>query len=150
MKIHDFLKGAVLLLAWTACETTGDPRQGGLFGWSEEKAQQRAAAQRTMLSSERRKLAASERTGTELRRRESRNEAAIREQTAELDALLLNVDHIERQTKPSEKTAALRRQIRVAREDTSSSGAEREARIRSLRQDVSELREELGLLQQRR
>lgn len=27
---------AILLLA--ACETTGDPREGGLFGWSEKKA----------------------------------------------------------------------------------------------------------------
>lgn len=25
----------------SACETTGDPRSGGLFGWSEEKARQR-------------------------------------------------------------------------------------------------------------
>jgi hypothetical protein len=28
----------------TACETTGDPSQGGLFGWSEGKAQGRSAA----------------------------------------------------------------------------------------------------------
>lgn len=31
--------GASLFL--TGCETTGDPRQGGLFGWSETKAQGR-------------------------------------------------------------------------------------------------------------
>jgi len=28
-------------LGLTGCETTGDPRQGGLFGWSENKAQGR-------------------------------------------------------------------------------------------------------------
>ena len=32
---------AVCLLTLPACETTGDPKQGGLFGWSETKAQQR-------------------------------------------------------------------------------------------------------------
>lgn len=31
--------GACLLL--TSCETTGDPTQGGLFGWSQSKANQR-------------------------------------------------------------------------------------------------------------
>ena len=34
--------GSSLLLA--SCETTGDPSQGGLFGWSEGKAQGRSAA----------------------------------------------------------------------------------------------------------
>ena len=34
------LAGSLLL---TSCETTGDPRQGGLFGWSESKAQNRLA-----------------------------------------------------------------------------------------------------------
>lgn len=34
------LVGSLLL---TSCETTGDPRQGGLFGWSESKAQNRLA-----------------------------------------------------------------------------------------------------------
>lgn len=31
--------GAISLL--TSCETTGDPNQGGLFGWSQGKADQR-------------------------------------------------------------------------------------------------------------
>src|SRR3954454_16499296 len=32
-----------LLLATTACQTTGDPNQGGLFGWRQSKADQRRA-----------------------------------------------------------------------------------------------------------
>lgn len=32
---------ACCLFALAGCETTGDPKQGGLWGWSEEKAQQR-------------------------------------------------------------------------------------------------------------
>ena len=36
-------------LAMTSCETTGDPTQGGLFGWSENKAQYRVADKRATL-----------------------------------------------------------------------------------------------------
>ncbi len=37
-------------LAMTSCyTTTGDPNQGGLFGWSENKAQYRAAEKRATL-----------------------------------------------------------------------------------------------------
>ncbi len=32
---------AAMLVLLPACQTTGDPKQGGLFGWSEDKAQQR-------------------------------------------------------------------------------------------------------------
>lgn len=33
-----------LPLLLVSCETTGDPSQGGLFGWSSSKAEQRSAA----------------------------------------------------------------------------------------------------------
>lgn len=36
----------------SACETTGDPKQGGLFGWSETKAQQRLAGRQSDLARE--------------------------------------------------------------------------------------------------
>ena len=42
------LAGSCLL---TSCETTGDPRQGGLFGWSESKAQDRLASRQERLDS---------------------------------------------------------------------------------------------------
>jgi hypothetical protein len=41
------LAGALL----TACETTGDPSQGGLFGWSQQKADQRINDRQTQLQS---------------------------------------------------------------------------------------------------
>ena len=37
--VFALLLGSMLLML--GCQTTGDPRQGGLWGWSEEKAQQR-------------------------------------------------------------------------------------------------------------
>jgi hypothetical protein len=36
--------------ALTSCETTGDPHQGGLFGWSEPKAQDRLAQRQGTLN----------------------------------------------------------------------------------------------------
>ncbi len=38
------------LLSLVSCETTGDPTQGGLFGWSENKAQGRIYERRQTLS----------------------------------------------------------------------------------------------------
>jgi chromosome segregation ATPase len=38
------LVAAFALVLLGGCETTGDPRQGGLFGWSESKAQERQAS----------------------------------------------------------------------------------------------------------
>lgn len=38
------------LLGLVSCETTGDPTQGGLFGWSETKAQGRIYERRQTLS----------------------------------------------------------------------------------------------------
>jgi hypothetical protein len=41
---------AIALAAVTACETTGDPRQGGLFGWSESKARERQEQRQTRVT----------------------------------------------------------------------------------------------------
>jgi len=50
MKTFNILSIAVLTLALNACgPTTGDPTQGGLFGWSEDKAQQRQLDKRQEL-----------------------------------------------------------------------------------------------------
>lgn len=38
-----------IALTLTSCETTGDPTQGGLFGWSQNKADQRIYERRDTL-----------------------------------------------------------------------------------------------------
>lgn len=40
---------ATCALSLTSCETTGDPTQGGLFGWSQNKADYRIAERRDTL-----------------------------------------------------------------------------------------------------
>ena len=48
---------AFVAVALTACETTGDPRQGGLFGWSETKAKAREAERERALTQAERSFA---------------------------------------------------------------------------------------------
>jgi hypothetical protein len=38
MKLIQALLALSALASFSSCETTGDPTQGGLFGWSEHKA----------------------------------------------------------------------------------------------------------------
>lgn len=77
-----FLLGAVLLLSLSGCETTGDPRRGGLFGWSESKAIERQNRLRDQLaasSARERSL----REGEDLlsqRRAELETQVAVREE----------------------------------------------------------------------
>ncbi len=42
--------GCLAALALASCSTTGDPTQGGLFGWSENQARQRIDDRRYTLS----------------------------------------------------------------------------------------------------
>jgi len=44
-----YLALPLLALSLTSCETTGDPTQGGLFGWSQNQADQRIAERRDAL-----------------------------------------------------------------------------------------------------
>ena len=61
---------AALALAVSGCATTGDPKAGGLFGWSESKAQQRQAASRAALAQE-------EQRGAQLRAERQRLQSQI-------------------------------------------------------------------------
>lgn len=58
-------------LMLTACETTGDPREGGFFGWSEVKARARGAEREQTLSRGERHLADETGRTRDLRARES-------------------------------------------------------------------------------
>lgn len=92
----------LLLLLLFGCETTGDPRQGGLFGWNEGKAQQRQGSLRGTLSEEedagRRDKAAS---GELERERQARTaeEASLRSDLATLDA---DLNRIQQQIQSAE------------------------------------------------
>lgn len=51
MKIIGLIIAISVLPFITACQTTGNPNEGGLFGWSETKAQDRLHSRESTLSS---------------------------------------------------------------------------------------------------
>jgi hypothetical protein len=59
-----------LLVLFAACETTGNPREGGLFGWSETKARQRQAERRAEVGAAETALAREQRRSAELSARD--------------------------------------------------------------------------------
>lgn len=78
-----FLVGSIslcMLFFASGCATTGDPTSGGLFGWSESKAQQRQVAARTALEKE-------ERRGDELRAEKQRLQNQINSKKRQLSSL---------------------------------------------------------------
>lgn len=69
-----------MIFAVSGCTTTGDPTAGGLFGWSESKAQQRQIAAVTALDQE-------ERRGDELRAEKQRLQSQINSKKRQLSSL---------------------------------------------------------------
>lgn len=89
------------LLAMTGCETTGDPSKGGLWGWSEDKAQQRISereGQKTSLESEQQAEAA----------RTAALESESADKRAQRDALVTKSASLDKEL------AALQQKIRTA------------------------------------
>jgi len=131
----------------TGCETTGDPTQGGLLGWSPAKAEQRSAAYRAQVHRENARLEAEEIEASRLGRKKRTLAADIDAANAELSQMLLDVRSVERsgESALAQKAALVRRDIEQARR---SPGPD-EKRVRALRHEVNSLREELRLLQQR-
>lgn len=70
-----------------ACATTGDPRKGGLFGWSENKATTRQAQLQDAELAQRRRAAAEGQRSDALHRQQNALSGEARQLQAELDAL---------------------------------------------------------------
>ncbi|WP_022660907.1 hypothetical protein [Paucidesulfovibrio longus] len=102
------MTGALLvcaLLALAGCETTGDPNQGGLWGWSEEKSQQRIderQARKATLEEEQQAEAA----------RTAALESESAEKRAQRDALVAKATSLDKEL------AALQQKIRTAKAST--------------------------------
>ena len=146
--IRPLLVSAATLAALSACETTGDPNQGGLFGWSESKAKTRQAALHSALELEegRSSSARSETSGLQAAR--NRNAATIQQQRASLNRMLTQLDEVDR-AGGSGRTAALRSRISETRSDSSLDDSEMRSRVNALDSEVRSLRKEYGLLLQR-
>ena len=144
MKAHFILTGAIAV-ALTACETTGDPTQGGLFGWSEGKAKQRQAALHDAVALEHERGSAARAQTGRLQAESRSNAAEISRQRAQLNRMLSQLDEVDR-AGGSSRTSSLRSRITETRGGSDIS----ESQVRSLDSEVRSLRAEYGLLQQRR
>jgi hypothetical protein len=140
------LTGSIALVL-AACETTGDPNQGGLFGWSESKAKTRQAALHDALYLEEDRGAAARSQTAGLRATKSRNASAIRAQRARLNTMLSQLDEVDR---AGGSTSGLRSRISQTKSDESLDDAELRAKVAALDSEVRGKRKEYGLLQQQR
>ncbi|MEQ1860963.1 MAG: hypothetical protein ABMA13_13590 [Chthoniobacteraceae bacterium] len=145
MKPHFILTASVAALALTACETTGDPQQGGLFGWSEGKAKQRQSALRGAVELEHDRGSSARAQTGRLQSERSSNAAAIRSARSDLNRMLSQLDEVDR-AGGSGRTSGLRSRITQTRGSSDISDGD----VRSLDSEVRSLRSEYGLLQQRR
>jgi hypothetical protein len=117
------LAGVVALATLAACETTGDPRQGGLFGWSESKARERQTQKQSHLAGAEAELtreaehgealqarnAATERNLTAAENLRVRTEERLR---AQQTRLLAKTDRLEAES-PTATTASRARSYRL-------------------------------------
>jgi hypothetical protein len=149
MKPHLILTGTIAALSLAGCETTGDPTQGGLFGWSESKAKTRQAALRDAVHLEHGRTASARSETSGLQAQRNRNASAIQSERAQLNRMSSQLDEVDR-AGGSGRTAGLRSRINQTRNDTSLDDAEMRSRVNSLNGEVRSLRSEYGLLQQRR
>ena len=127
----------------SGCETTGDPTQGGLFGWSEKKAQQRQEEREETLSQEQQTAQSEQQKASTLRGETRRNAADLAEQQKEISQLLANADALEREA-PTPATASRARQLHhdidAVRNDDSMSVERRWSLLRKYSAEIDLLR----------
>ena len=88
---------ATLALAAAGCATTGDPRRGGLFGWSEEQAQQRQRSLQQAQTEAQQQAALETQRGAALQGQQARLSAEGSQLRSELDRLLAENGKLEQQ-----------------------------------------------------
>src|SRR5687767_10009006 len=133
----------VSALMFFGCETTGDPQQGGLFGWSEGKARTRSAALEEALYIEDDRTAVARDSRSSLERTRARNASTIRAERAKLGRLLVQLDQVEAR---GGRTTSLRQRINATRADEQIEDDELRSRVQSLDREVRSMRAEYGLL----
>ena len=132
---------AALILG--GCATTGDPTQGGLFGWSEAKAKERLAEKQTALAEEEAAMHSEQRQEGALRGTVQTNAGEIAAQEREIGALLANAEALEQEAPtPADASRArrLRRGIERIRGNTGFSPEVRWSMLRDYAEEVDRLR----------
>ena len=148
--------GALALCGVLAsCATTGDPQQGGLFGWSETKARERQNERQTRVAGAEADLsreetharsleATSAGTDRQLANAAREKEHAENKLRAQQAALLAKVDRLENES-PTPATASrartYRRKVNTVAAQTAWPPADRSLRLRSLEVEIDTMLE---------
>jgi len=129
------------------CGTTGNPTQGGLFGWSEKKADARIAERETTLEQARESARQSEAEAAGLRHEEGANAEELREEQAELSQLLADTEALEREAPTpagASRARVLHRRIDAVRKDASLPAEARWSLLRRYAAEVDLLRSQMA------
>ncbi len=144
-----------------ACQTTGNPRLGGLFQWDENQAQQRIKQRQANLAALRR-AQASERARTQQLQQQHQAKAArlarIKRDLNRLNADIRRIrrdirvfkaktqDQRDRKVELEQRLADLKVQVDRVRADNAMSEADKRAEIKRLKQEIATLMEMASLL----
>lgn len=141
---------ALIFITLCGCELTGDPRKGGLFGWSAAKARARQAERAKQLARAKRRLADETSRTQALNTRES----GVKSELANADAnQRLRLERLERQyaatlqrakaledeaftSASSSRARRLRAEVETTGGDSRLSPEERIARLRALDREL--------------
>ena len=151
--------GGVLMAAalLAGCTTTGDPREGGLFGWSEAQARDRQQERQNRVAGEQAELAREDARGRALEARDARTErgiagAKVVHEGAEAKlrsqqmALLAKIDRLESES-PTPASASrartYRRKVNTIAAQTALTIPQRSERLRAIEADINTALERL-------
>jgi chromosome segregation ATPase len=145
----------LLPLGFAGCESTGDPRQGGIF-WSEAKARERLADERAQVQTAQNEATEQRAITSRSRARREALSATVARQRRELTQLGADISSLEAElagrSEGGEETSAelraLERQRVSLLGSDSQDVAAKEAELVRLRQDVNRLKERYRLLEQ--
>jgi hypothetical protein len=150
-----------LVALLSACETTGDPREGGLFGWSETKARQRQVERRAEVAAAESAVMREQQRSAELQSRNARasrqlaiaaaraederaraaDRIRLREASVRAKAALLEEES------PTAATASRARklsaQVEAVRANRALSDSDRLRQLHDLEEDIDEARASL-------
>lgn len=107
-------------LTVTGCETTGDPRQGGLWGWSEAKARDRQALLRDQLVGAQEQRSAAAARSASLRSRQSSLRADVSSRSAKLNRLQSDVTALQQEAALGQNPSGTRARAAALEEEISS------------------------------
>lgn len=148
---------AAIGLALAGCETTGNPREGGIF-WSETKAQQRLAVRRSELHEAQGEEATARARTSQLEARRETMQATVARQRRALAQLGSEISAMQRSLRgepgATESLEAelqrLQQQRAALATHDSLSAPEKERELQDLRAEVDRLKERSKLLKETR